>query len=79
MHQLCTEVVGFIMHHSVVAVPTEASTLWFLVINCSVQLACSLAMRMPVPTSVVHGLPTEQEWWQTLVPKLVTICGSLMG
>ena len=39
---------------------SEASTLWFLVINGSVQLACSLAVRTSVPISVVLGLPTEQ-------------------
>ena len=49
------------MHHLADAVPTEASTLWFLVISSSVQLACSLAVGMPVPISVVLGLPTEQE------------------
>ena len=61
VNQLWTEVVGFIMHHLADAVPSEASTLWFLVIGSSVQLACSLAVRMPVPISVVLGLPTEQE------------------
>ena len=61
VNQLCTEVVGFIMHHLADAVPLEASTLWFLVISSSVQLACSVAVRMPVPISVVLGLPTEQE------------------
>ena len=49
------------MHHSADAIPSEASTLWFLVISGSVQLACSLAVRMTVPISVVLGLPTEQE------------------
>ena len=61
VNQLCTEDVGFIMHHVADAVPSEASTLWFLVIKSFVQLACSLAVRMPVPMSVVLGLPTEQE------------------
>ena len=61
VNQLCTEVVGFVMHHVADAVPSETSTLWFLVISSSVQLACSLAVRMPVPISVVLGLPTEQE------------------
>ena len=61
VNQLCTEVVGFIVHHLADAVPSEASTLWFLVISSSAQLACSLAVRMPVPISVVLGLPTEQE------------------
>ena len=61
VNQLCTEVVGFVMHHLADAVPSEATTLWFLVMSGSVQLACSLAMRMPVPISVVLGLPTEQE------------------
>ena len=61
VNQLCTEVVAFIMHHLADAVPSEASTLWFPVITSSVQLACSLAVRMPVPISVVLGLPTEQE------------------
>ena len=32
-----------------------------LVINSYVQLACSLVVQMPVPISVVLGLPTEQE------------------
>ena len=41
--------------------PSEASTLWFLVITGSVQLACSLAVRMPGPICVVLCLPTEQE------------------
>ena len=59
--QLCTEAVGFVMHQLVDAVPSKATTLWFLVISGSVQLACSLAVRMPVPISVVLGLPTEQE------------------
>ena len=49
------------MHHLADAVRSEAGTLWFLVISSSVQLACSLAVRMPVPISVVLGLPTEQE------------------
>ena len=49
------------MHHLADAVPSEASTLWFLVIISSVQLLCSQAVRMPVPISVVLGLPTEQE------------------
>ena len=49
------------MHHLADAVPSEATTLWFLVISGSVQLACSLAVRMPVPINVVLGLPTEQE------------------
>ena len=49
------------MHRVADAVPSEATTLWFLVISGSVQLACSLAVRMPVPISVVLGLPTEQE------------------
>ena len=57
--QLCTKVVGFVMHHLADAVPSEASTLWFLVISSSVQLAYSLAVRMPVPISVVLGLPTK--------------------
>ena len=61
VNQLCTEVVGFVMHHLADAVPSEASTLWFLVISSSVQLACCLAVRMAVPISVVLGLPTEQE------------------
>ena len=61
VNQLCTEVVGFIMHHLADAIPYEASTLWFLVISSSVQLACSLAVRVPVPISVVLGLPTEQK------------------
>ena len=61
VNQLCTEIVGFVMHHLADAVPSEASTLWFLVISGSVQLACSLAVRMPVPITVVLGLPTEQE------------------
>ena len=61
VNQLCTQVVGFVMHHMADAVPSEASTLCFLVISGSVQLACSLAVRMPVPISVVLGLPTEQE------------------
>ena len=47
------------MHHLADAVPTEASTLWFLVINSSVQVACSLAVRMLVPISVVLGLPKQ--------------------
>ena len=49
------------MHYLADAVPSEATTLWFLVITGSVQLACSLALRMPVPISVVLGLPMEQE------------------
>ena len=49
------------MHHLVDAVPSEASTLWFMVISSSIQLACSLAVCMPVPISVVLGWPTEQE------------------
>ena len=61
VNQLCTEVVGFVMHHLADAVPSEASTLWFLVISSFVQLAYSLAVPMPVPISVVLGLPTEQE------------------
>ena len=61
VNQLSTEVFGFVMHHLADAVPPEASTLWFLVISSSVQLACSLAMRMPLPIGVVLGLPTEQE------------------
>ena len=46
------------MHHLADAVPSEAST---LVISSSIQLACSLAVRMPVPISVVLGLPTEHK------------------
>ena len=61
VNKLCTEVVGFVMHHLVVAVPSEASTLCFLVISGFAQLACSLAVRMPVPMSVVLGLPTEHD------------------
>ena len=59
VNQLCAEVVGFVMHHLADAVPSEANTLWFLVMSGSVQLACSLAVRMPVPISVLLGLPTE--------------------
>ena len=51
---------GFILHHLAVAGPTEASTLSFLVITISIQLACSLAVRMLVSISVVLGLPTNQ-------------------
>ena len=61
VNQMCMQVVGFIMHHLADVVPSERSTLWFLVISSSVQLACSLAVRMPVPISVVLGLPKEQE------------------
>ena len=43
------------------APPGGCSTLWFLVISNSVQLACSLTVRMPVSISVVLGLPTEEE------------------
>ena len=49
------------VQHVADAVPSEATTPWFLVISGSVQLACSLAMRMPVPVIVVLGLPTEHE------------------
>ena len=49
------------MHHLADAVPSKATTLWFLVISGTAQLACSLAVRMPVPISVVLGLPMEQE------------------
>ena len=49
------------MHHLADAVPSEATTLWFLVMSGSVQLAYSLAVRMLVPVNVVFGLPTEQE------------------
>ena len=42
--QLCPEIVGFILHHLADAIPTEPSTLWFLVISSCVQLACSVAM-----------------------------------
>ena len=41
--------------------PTEASNVWFLVIIKSVHVACSLAVRMPLPISVVLGLPTKPE------------------
>ena len=61
VHQLCTEVVGFIVHILADAVTTEASTLWFLVTCSSVQLACSLAVRMHVPIRVVLGLLIEQQ------------------
>ena len=61
VNQLCTDVVGFVMHHLSDAVPSEATTVWFLVISGFGQLACSLAVRMSVPISVVLGLPTEQE------------------
>ena len=61
VNQLCTEVVGFVTHHLADAAPSEASTLWFLVISGFVQLARSLAVRMPVPISGALGLPTEQE------------------
>ena len=61
MNKLCTEVVGFVMHPLVDALPSEATTLWFLVISGSVQLAFSLAVCMPVPISVVLCLPPEQE------------------
>ena len=43
------------------AIPSEASTLWFLVISSFVQLACGLAVRMLVPMSVGLGLLTKQE------------------
>ena len=59
VQRLCTKVVGFIMHHLADAIPSEASTLWFLVINDFVQSACSLAVRMAM--SVGLGLPTEHE------------------
>ena len=49
------------MHNLADAVPSEATTLWFLFMSGSVQLACSLALRMPVPITVVLGFPTEQE------------------
>ena len=72
--QLCTEVVGFVIHHLADAVPSQAITLWFLVISGSVQLACRVAVRMPVLISVVSGLPMEQESITTLVPSYAAIC-----
>ena len=61
VNQLCTEVVGFVMHHLANVVPSEATARWVFVISGSVQPACSLALCMPVPISVVLGLFTEQE------------------
>ena len=59
VHQLCTEIVGFIMYHLGDAVPSKAGTLWFLVIRGSPQLVCSLAVQMLVHISVILGLPNE--------------------
>ena len=74
VNQLCSEVVGFIMHPLADAVPSEASTLWFLVISSSVQVACSLVVRMPVPISVGLGLPTGQE---SIADVCALICSNL--
>ena len=49
------------MHHLADEVPMEASTLCLLVIDSSVNVARSLAMRRPMAISVVLGLPTMQE------------------
>ena len=50
--QLYAEAICFLMHHVADAEPSEASTLWILVITSSVQLACSLAVQMLVPICV---------------------------
>ena len=73
VNQLCLEVVGFVMHHLADVLPSEASILWFLVISSSVQPACSLAVRMPVPISVVLVCTRSRSLLQTLVPSYAAI------
>ena len=74
--QIGTEVVGFFMNDLTDAVLKEASTRWFVVISTFVQLACSLAVRMPLLSG---GCPLSMIGWQKLVPKCAAICGLPMG
>ena len=79
VNQLRTEVVGFVMHHLADAVPSEASTLWFLLISSFVQLACSLAVRMLYPSVWFWVCPRSRSLLQTVVPSYAAFYASLIG